>query len=712
MAPVTRFFKKWVPRANGPWWVQGEALVGSRGKAPGLASAITFNPRAVSLAEGVRAALSVAVIVAASEWLRWPLLMEAALAAWLTCLCDAGGPIRQRVPFLFGFGVAGAALTAGFGLLGTRAPLPVVVAAATVGVFCISLLRVYGQAAMQVGNLLTVVLVLALTRDLPDLGRAAAQGLVFLGGSLWALLLTMVIWRLYPYLPALRAVAECWRVLALLAADLRAVLRHPASGETEWDRHAREHRRSVRTAIEAARVTVLATVRTRGPVSGRAAQCWIRLEAAEQIFGALIALSDLLQGETRPEERDAADRMLRRLAPVAFALGESMVTEAADRLARLERAAAAIADSAGSLPDSPVYRIADTIAERLRIAITLAKPDALAPVPPGPAQGGWRKLLLGPLRANLDPSSAVLRHALRAAAAAAAGFVVTLAWPTSYGFWLTITLVLTMQPYFAVTLTRAAERIGGTVLGGAIGAVIAVACPTPAAMAVALFPLAVLALAVRAVNFGLFMACMTPVIVLLIELARPGQSQVEIAVMRGLYTVAGGALALLFSALLWPVWEPARLRDELRAAIAAHGRYACTEIAALLGEARRDQVEQARRTAGVASNNAEASLQRALLEPSRGDTERLEAALTIDAALRRIAGRVTALQVDAALHPHDRAAWRRWRDWIDTASVRLAEGRADLPPRPPVPAGDVDSESLLRIARQLELAAGALARLA
>ena len=195
----------------------------------GLPSAIAFNPRAVSIGEGLRAALAVAAIVAVSEWLHWPPLMDSALAAWLTCMCDAGGPIRQRVPFLLGFGIAGAAMTAGFGLLGTLAPLPVVVAAATAGVFCTSLARIYGQSMTQVGNLLTVTLVLALTRTLPDVQHAALQGLVFLGGSLWALLLTMAIWRVHPYAPALRAVAECWRALALLAADLREVLRHPAA---------------------------------------------------------------------------------------------------------------------------------------------------------------------------------------------------------------------------------------------------------------------------------------------------------------------------------------------------------------------------------------------------------------------------------------------------------------------------------------------------
>jgi len=268
----------------------------------------------------------------------------------------------------------------------------------------------------------------------------------------------------------------------LLAGDLREVLRHPAAHETEWDRHAREHRGGVRAAIEVAREAVLATVRSRGPVSERAAQTWIRLEAAEQIFGALIALSDLLADETRPEMLEAAGSMLRRLRPVLLLLGEAMVVEVVDRPARLERAAAAIADCAATVAGSPVHRIAVSIAERVRIAITLAKPDALAPVPVGPAQGGWQARVFGPLRANLNPGSAALRHALRAMAAAVVGFAVTLAWPTSYGYWLTITLVLTMQPYFAVTFLRAAERIGGTVLGGAVGAAIAIACPTPVSM--------------------------------------------------------------------------------------------------------------------------------------------------------------------------------------------------------------------------------------
>ena len=57
-----------------------------------------FDLRAINVLEGIRAALSVTVLVALNEYLELPGLMEAALAAWLACLCDLGGPIHRRLP--------------------------------------------------------------------------------------------------------------------------------------------------------------------------------------------------------------------------------------------------------------------------------------------------------------------------------------------------------------------------------------------------------------------------------------------------------------------------------------------------------------------------------------------------------------------------------------------------------------------------------------
>jgi len=527
----------------------------------------------------------------------------------------------------------------------------------------------------------------------------------------------MVLWRIHPYRPARRAVADCFRSLAVLSRDLRAIITHPDPRETMWDLHAREHRRLVRESIERARAAVLATVRERGPMNGRAARAWLRLEAAEQLFGALIALSDLLADETDPAIRRVADIMLRRITPVLTLLADFILTDAPDRLPRLDRAVSMISAIARTLPDTALHRIADVIVERLRIVVTLAAAETSAvEAPMGGLPQPPLQRVLGPIRANFDTNSEVLRHAARVAAVAAPAFAFTLRWPGTYEHWLTITTLLTMQPYFALTFTRALERIGGTVLGGIVASAIALVCTTPVEVAAALFPLAVLALAVRGVSFGLFIACITPLVVLLSELGRPGESELTIALMRALYTVIGGVLALAGSFLLWPIWEPGRLAAGLRAAITAHAAYAAAEISALLGDASQSAVEPARRAAGMASNNVEASLQRALLEPrgsrAGGADDRIEAAMTVDAALRRMAGRLSALQIDAHTQTHDRATWSAWREWIVAAMGELEAGRAVLPPRPALPRNDPHADALARIARQVELSAGVIGRAA
>ncbi len=669
---------------------------------------VSLDLRALSVAEGVRAALSVVVIVAANEWIAFPPLNEAALAALLTCLCDAGGPIRRRVPALLAFALIGASLTAGLGLLRSTG-LPIVVPCACLLIFCTSLARIWGQSALQVGNLSTVVAVLAMDRSI-DLQEAGILAAAFIGGSLWALVLTMVIWRLHPFRPARRAVAEVFRRMGVLAGDLSGLIAAtstlPAQVSEAWADHARGHRRHVRDAIEVARTLVLDTVRARGQSSARSGQTLIQVEAADQLFGGLIALSDVLEF-AGPDTRATAARLLHTLrlllAAIADDTGADLPPDDPARRAMVERLLDTLAGIGRA--DPALAGVAAALVDRLRIAALLTTPAGLLPNADEPGTTAWKKRFGGPLRANLTWSSASFRHAVRAAVVAGPALVITLLSGNAYAHWLTITLVLTLQPFFALTWQRAIERIIGTVLGGMVAAGLALLVASPLATAAVLFPLAVMAFAVRYVSFGLFMACMTPLVVLLSELGRPGESELLIAGMRALYTMLGGALAVLGCAVLWPSWEPDRLAQELRAALDAHAAYASTELAVLLGEQPAAALDAIRRAAGVASNNLEASLARALQEPRRSARAGLEAAMVVDAALRRLAGRLSSFQHDPASVP-DPTALAAWRDWLRLAFQSLASGTA-LPPGQPAhePNGPT-----ARIARQVELMDGALRR--
>jgi len=670
------------------------------------------------------------VLVVADEWLHWPPMMEAALAALLTCLCDTGGPILKRIPPLLSFALLGAAITGGFGLL--RALDFGVIPLASAAIFCLGFLRIYGPAAQQVGNLASVSLVLALDRPLSGWAEAGQLAAVFAGGSLWALLLTMVLWRIRPFRPVRRSVAGCYRALAELVADLRRLATAEAIGTADWEAHARAYRRNVRNTIELARGVVLDVLRGRGGASQRATVYLIRLEIADQIFGAMLALSDLLEPAQDPLLTQQADRFLRLLRPTLIVFSQVIERQTPERLVRLSRSIDALAvppATSATTPSQSLAPIADAVVERLRAFISLETPPDHHPVSarnepkeaaPISFIRNWRVNLLGPIVANLDRDSAALRHAARAGVVSVAGFAITIAWPGPYQHWLTIVMVMTMQPYYALTLQRALERIGGTVLGGALAAGLAMVCRTPGSMVLALFPLAVGSLAFRPASFGVFITLLTPLVVLLSELGRPGTSQLEIAGMRALYTVIGGLLAVGGSVFLWPSWEPDRLATELRSAIAAHGRYAVAELSFLLGEATAEDVDSARRAAGIASNNLESSLSRALLEPrghglpsGRG---LLEGAITVDAALRRMAGRLSAMQLgdsqSSVADPQLLLLWRAWRTWIATAMASLASSAPILPSkRPPSGTEKVHSDSLERVGRQIETIFGIIERI-
>ena len=659
---------------------------------------VGLDLRAVSIVEGLRAAIACAAVILVNEWVQWPPLFFMALAANLTCFCDVGGPIRQRLFFLSAFTLIGALAWCGFGLI-RPAGIAVAVPLAAIAIFCCSFARVWGVPATAVGNVLVVAIVLSLDESLtPE--RAAIVGAMFIAGGLWAILLALLLWRLHPYQPARAAVSEVWRLLAALTADLRDLALADTAKTADFDAHARSHRRAVREAVERARDVVMELVRGRSAVSERGGQALIRLEAGDQIFGALIALSDLLEDAGAVDRRRKGARMLRLLRPALATLSRTILTERELDLARIERV---IEELIAPVEDDPALRsLAESIAERLRIVARLSARGgheaggAVAGDPPRP----FSERFLGPIRANLTWQSAILRHAVRAAVVAAPALVLTLMMEGAFTHWLTITVVLTLQPYYAATWQRALERIGGTMLGGLIGAVLVYFAQSPLALALLMFPLCIVGFSARQVSYGAFIACLMPQLVVLVELVSPGHSSLEIVEMRALFTVLGGVIAVIGCFLLWPSWEPNRLRQELRSTLRAHGRYAKAIIGEILGEGTPVATEAARRAAGVASNNFEASLSRAIQEPLRGNRDRLEAAMVADATLRRAAGRLSALRHASYAHANiDAKTWRAWSDWIAGALATLAQGEGPIPPRP----AKAELESLGRIARQVEL---------
>jgi uncharacterized membrane protein YccC len=287
---------------------------------------------------------------------------------------------------------------------------------------------------------------------------------------------------------------------------------------------------------------------------------------------------------------------------------------------------------------------------------------------------------------------------------------VDLIWGGGFIHWLPITVILTMQPFYAATLQRALERTAGTVVGCLIGALLALAAPTPIALAGMLLPLSILGFAARQVSYGAFVACFTPQLVVLVELLNPSHSSWEIAAMRSLCTLTGGAVAILGCVLLWPSWEPDRLRRELSAVFLAMATSTRAAFDEADGQGSAAASEAARRESGIAINNLEASVSRALQEPRRRQPPRLDDVLVVDTTLRRLTARLAALRhASAAALAADAPALAGWRDWAVDRLTGLAGG---TPPAAPRPMAAPQSEALARVVRQIELLEGTMRGLA
>ncbi len=565
---------------------------------------------------------------------------------------------------------------------------------AGLAIFATSFARVYGQGGLQVGNLTSVVIVLALDTPLHSLSAAAGQGLGFFAGAGWASLLTLVIWHIHPYAPARAALAEVSLKLGLLARDL-AELANAEASLAAFEAHAANHRRGVREAIENARAVALQTFSRRGVLSRRAAQLAVRLQALEQVFAALIACSEIF--EHAPAERPPAARAIRLVAGWLAALGPDIVADRPLDTAKKQASLRRLTTELQKLPAASALRHAlEAIAERLAILITASAPPGEA-ASDAQAQLPLRDKILIPIRANLTWQSAPMRHALRAAVTVVPLLAWTLSRHQTFAHWAAITAVLCLQPYFSATWSRAAERIAGTACGGVVAALIGMVAQTRIELALAMFPLTIFAFAIRGVSFGAFTAALTPMIVLLVEQIAPGANELAIAISRVGYTLLGGGVAIAAGLFLWPGFEGGRLDASIAAAIAAHAAYAKAAFATLLDNAATP--DAARRAAGLASNNLEAALSRALYEPHRRRDPAIERGAVVDAALRRMAGRLSLMVLDRpAITPGALPLWRQWQDWLVRTLSATATARPPLPPGP-------GTDALTRLARQAELIA-------
>jgi uncharacterized membrane protein YccC len=416
------------------------------------------------------------------------------------------------------------------------------------------------------------------------------DGFLETAGGLFVSVLFLAPWITHRLRPLRLSLAGAANAVAA-ALD---VLATPGAGEEEWIRRrrqaydavdqagvtyglyrtgGREDQERPRRLIETFRRTMDETVALRAVLAAVAAESppdrWEReLRVA---VSSLAARLRLLAGviEARGERPLGGDRcvVLDRFRRVTEDVRQEWLAERGDLVATalLLRVRGSVTRMAGA-----VDRAREIAGEGLTIGFDV-------PHLPARPRGVWRRFAEA-----WSTRSPGFRHAVRVGVAVAASMALATGLRLPHGYWLTITVLLSLRDSYGGTVSRVVKRVGGTAVGAIAAALALAVAPGEATLVVLIFIGAIFGFALRTVNHAYWMTFGTPMIMLLVDFS--SALNWDAAAWRIGLTLAGGLIALLAARALWPSGTRRLIPEQLATLLRAHARLVCTVAARFDGD--------------------------------------------------------------------------------------------------------------------------------
>jgi uncharacterized membrane protein YccC len=638
-----------------------------------------FTPEQIGIIEGIRASVAIAVMLAADLLLHIPDLAFGAVAAFWTCLCDPGGPDRPRLRTMASFGIGAtlamsiAAYCAHWGVVAGGITLFVLV------LLC-GLTRSYrptfGPMPTPSALIVAIAVVVGVTSPRSAVDALELAG-CFLLGALWAAALCIYVWPTHPRAPARRALVAIFARLEDMTLSLQRLDREAHGNTDVWAGFNGGYRRAVRLPIERGREIVARLVAGRTRFTQG-------IDAAGRVFAALMALGHYRAGSQPFDpsvERPLLDG-LRRLLHQAVHQSDKLVP---DPEILVTEGTALLGDARGR-PGVVAHAVAIAAGTLVELARHWQEPEPTERA--GDDAAG---------RPSFKIPAPVWRQALRVATAVSASYAIGAWYDLSFSYWGTIAALVIMQPLGANTWLRIFERAAGSIIGGVLTAILIARLSGPLEMVLFIAPLAAAVIALRLVNYGLFMIFLTPMFVLTSDFIHPASDLIS---ARAINEVMGACIGLAGSLLLWPEKEGDALSDAVLAALSANMAFACGMLRAEANAV--DGLDPLRRDAGLTSTRAEIARQRMLLQ-GRSHMAHLDRVHEILVAVRAICGAANVLAIVRQCEPGepDRARAERY----DTLTRLLREEFKGSDERAAIASLEVDGpDDLSRTVHSLVLA--------
>ena len=529
--------------------------------------------------------------------------LPATIGALQTAFADRPGPYRLRMLRMLATALA-AAITSGLAVALSRTDIGSALLLLVLG-FGAGLLLSGGPSATQVGVAATAAALIIGHRQAPASAAVHVALLVLAGGAGQALL-AIAAWPLGRHRPERRALAELYRQLAGVA------------------------RRPPRTDAAPAASDMLTPVRQTlyglGHDHGPSVEAYrVLLDEAERIRREMLVLSGAAErlraaGAVASAQavRDVLSGTAAVLDEIAAALDAGRAGERAvfDRVRSVVDTQLAVLDASGELTSHAAAARVRSLTGQLRAAIETARTGASeGRRGEEPDTYGVRRLRepAASLRANLTPSSAVLRHAVRLGVLVSVSDLVVRLSGSDRGYWVPLTALVVLRPDFASTFQRSSMRVIGTIVGLLVATALVHWIPGGEAYEIALVGLFFFGMRLAGPNnLALSAAGLAALVVVLLELyGIPAHTTMR---LRAEDTLLGGGLALV-AILIAPVWERELVPARLGELLAAYRNYLAAVADPNSDAATRQRAGAACRSARM---NARASVDRARAEPVRG----------------------------------------------------------------------------------------------
>ena len=595
-------------------------------QSPLTALAIEWHP---DLARATRATTGLMLPLLLAGTGQIPLhLIFAAIAAQNMAMAEVRGSYSLRLAILsFGGMLLGIAAA-----LGSMSSQYLWVALLFAGVMAViaGLLRHLSSDYGPPLSVPTVFIYLMASAAAPGHAEVLSHAVSTWAGGALGIVLQMALWPFRPQHPLRRATAECWQE----AADLVSIF-NSDQPKSEKGQASATQQTQLRTTLDRTLVTLNAAA------SKRMRPLVARLERLHLLCARfatqILALDTAL--ETRGLARGLAETsgvfqpVFQSLENMARAVALTIVSRQPSHLASLEvrlRRLTNLLTAAGTkvsarIEDLPLGSNLNDILAQIEQLVPEVKIAVRETIDRAKERGAFSLELLdlhtwrlGTLRAafNLSPrvDRSLMRYILRLASLLVPSVLVHTWLGIPHGYWLGLTLIVVMQPDYGSTRQRAAERVGGTLLGSVLASAL-LFLKLPHFMLLA-------AAGVNSFLFALFLkrrydvavVFLTLMVVLMTEMGGPVDWRFTIE--RVACTLAGGGLALVAAHFFWPSWEKDRFQPLMSEALLASCGYIkllCRRLRE--GTGRGEELIPAKRRLESANSAVFASLRRMYGEP-------------------------------------------------------------------------------------------------